>query len=97
MDRTVAPVLGEGHVALNEWKYLAGILSNEPVDSAQLDFYLLMANKGNSSASSSGISSNSNSNSQKLAFQGTSTEKFGNRFGSNEVLSPSRMKSPVSG
>lgn len=67
MERSVAPALGEGHSALNEWKYLSGILSNEPVDPAQLDFYLLMANKGNNNATNSGISSSSTP--QKMTFQ----------------------------
>ena len=42
--------MGDSHPCLNEWKYLSGILSTNPIDSSQIDFYLLMANK------SSGIS-----------------------------------------
>lgn len=53
MERTVAPVLGEGHSSLSEWKYLSGILSASPIDISQLDFYMLMANK----SSNSGIQS----------------------------------------
>jgi hypothetical protein len=60
-------VLGEGHSALNEWKYLSGIFSNEPVELAQLDFYMLMANKGSNSSSNSGISNHSGH--QKITFQ----------------------------
>jgi hypothetical protein len=54
MEKGVAPVLGEDHPCLNEWKYLSGILSADTIDPSQLDFYLLMANK----AGNSGIKNN---------------------------------------
>lgn len=92
MEKSVSPVLGEGHTALNEWKFLSGILSGEPIDSAQLDFYLLMANKNSTSSN--------NTNAQKMAFQPlqTSGEKFAsNRFAVNEVQSPTRVKTTFGG
>ena len=45
MEKTITPALGDSHPSLNEWKYLSGILSTQPIDSSQIDFYLLMANK----------------------------------------------------
>jgi hypothetical protein len=45
MENTVAPTLGEEHPSLHEWKYLSGILSGEPIDHNQIEFYLLMSNK----------------------------------------------------
>ena len=50
MEKTITPTLGESHPSLNEWRFLSGILSSDPIDPTQIDFYLLMANK------SSGIS-----------------------------------------
>lgn len=45
MNRTVVPALPDNHHSLNEWKFLNGIISSNPVDCAQLDFYLHMVNK----------------------------------------------------
>lgn len=45
MERGVIPCLPDNHPALNEWRFLSGILASEPTDYAQIDFYLLMANK----------------------------------------------------
>jgi len=47
MERSIIPYLPEQHPALNEWKFLNGIVSNTPIDYTQLDFYLLMVNRGN--------------------------------------------------
>lgn len=45
MENGVFPCLPEDHIILNEWKFLSGILTLEPIDKNQIDFYLLMANK----------------------------------------------------
>jgi len=45
MDNGVIPCLHDDHIILNEWKFLSGILTLEPIDQNQIDFYLLMANK----------------------------------------------------
>jgi hypothetical protein len=45
MENGVIPCLPEDHIILNEWKFLSGILTLEPIDKNQIDFYLLMANK----------------------------------------------------
>jgi hypothetical protein len=47
MENGVIPCLPEDHIILNEWKFLSGILTLEPIDQNQIDFYLLMANKNN--------------------------------------------------
>lgn len=45
MENGVIPCLPEDHIILNEWRFLSGILTLEPIDQNQIDFYLLMANK----------------------------------------------------
>lgn len=55
MEKSVVPSLGETHSSLSEWKYLNGILSADRIDSDQLEFYIMMANK----SGNSGIKSNS--------------------------------------
>ena len=49
MEKGISPFLGEDHPSLHEWKYLKGILEGDPIDSTQIDFYLLMANKSDAS------------------------------------------------
>ena len=47
---------------MREWNHLNKIISNDPVDYSQIDFYLLLANKangGNNSLSSPGSSQHS--------------------------------------
>ena len=45
MNKSVLPCLPSDHSAVNEWKFLSGIMNGRPIDYNQLDFYLLMANK----------------------------------------------------
>lgn len=45
MSNTVVPSLPNNHPALNEWKFLTGILNNSSIQYNQLDFYLHMSNK----------------------------------------------------
>lgn len=44
-DRTVAPHLSHNEEVMREWSHLNKIISSEPVDYSQIEFYLLLANK----------------------------------------------------
>lgn len=48
MNQSVIPSLPQNHPSLNEWKFLNGIISSNPIDCSQLEFYLHMVNKNNS-------------------------------------------------
>jgi len=45
MNNSVLPCFPDNHSSVSEWKFLSGILSGQPIDYNQIDFYLLMANK----------------------------------------------------
>jgi len=79
MDKSVTPYLSDSHV-INEWRYLSGIMSGDPIDFGQIDFYLLMANKnqGNSSTVSNISMNKSSNNSGNLGDQ----DNYG-RLGNN--------------
>ena len=45
-ERTVSPHLNQNEEVMREWNHLNKILSSEPIDYSQIEFYLLLANKG---------------------------------------------------
>jgi hypothetical protein len=53
MEKGVAPFFPEDHSVVNEWKFLSTMLSADPVDYSQIDFYLMMTNKSSSPYQSS--------------------------------------------
>lgn len=44
-ERTVGPHLSQNEEVMREWNHLNKILSAEPIDYSQIEFYLLLANK----------------------------------------------------
>jgi hypothetical protein len=42
-DKSVFPFVYSNESVMNEWKYFARLISADPVDYAQIEFYLLLA------------------------------------------------------
>ena len=46
-ERTVSPHLSQNEEVMREWNHLNKIITSEPIDYSQIEFYLLLANKNN--------------------------------------------------
>lgn len=56
-EKSVAPFVSHNDEVMREWNHLNKIISAEPVDYSQIEFYLLLSNKGSGSKGSIGSSS----------------------------------------
>lgn len=50
-EKTVTPHVSQNDEVMREWNHLNKIISTDPIDYSQIEFYLLLANKNNSSGS----------------------------------------------
>lgn len=50
-EKSVAPYVSSNDEILREWNHLNKIISADPIDYSQIEFYLLLSNKGGSSPS----------------------------------------------
>jgi hypothetical protein len=48
-DKSISPYLSGNETVMNEWKYFSKLISADPIDYSQIEFYLLLANKSNNS------------------------------------------------
>lgn len=48
-EKSVIPSINENNSLLSEWKHFNGMISADPIDYQQVEFYLLMLNKSNPS------------------------------------------------
>jgi hypothetical protein len=48
-DKSISPYLSTNDTVMNEWKYFSKLISADPIDYNQIEFYLLLANKSNNS------------------------------------------------
>ena len=44
-DKSIAPYVANNDGVMNEWKYFSRLISSEPIDYSQIEFYILLANK----------------------------------------------------
>lgn len=44
-EKSVAPYVGQNDDVMREWSHLNKIISSEPIDYNQIEFYLLLSNK----------------------------------------------------
>lgn len=47
-EKSVSPLVSGNDEIMREWNHLNKIISNDPVDYSQIEFYLLLSNKNNS-------------------------------------------------
>jgi hypothetical protein len=45
-DKSVLPFVSHSDAVMREWTFLSKIITSEPIDYGQVEFYLLMATKG---------------------------------------------------
>lgn len=57
----MAPYVSQNEEIMREWNHLSKIISGDPIDYSQIEFYLLLANKGNSNSKGSQQNINSSS------------------------------------
>jgi hypothetical protein len=74
----VAPQVTQNDDIMREWNHLNKIISSDPIDYSQIEFYLLLSNKNNSSNSQAGGSKGNIGSSNKI------TDNDQNRFRYNE-------------
>jgi hypothetical protein len=58
----VVPYVSQNEEIMREWNHLSKIINAEPIDYSQIEFYLLLANKGNGHNSKGSQHSISSSN-----------------------------------
>ena len=56
----MAPFVNQNDDVMREWNHLNKIISAEPIDYSQIEFYLLLSNKNNSQSGSKGNIGSSN-------------------------------------
>ena len=44
-DKSISPYVYNNESIMNEWKYFSKLISTDPIDYSQIEFYLLLANK----------------------------------------------------
>lgn len=44
-DKSISPYVSNNDAVMNEWKYFSRLISTEPIDYSQIEFYILLANK----------------------------------------------------
>ena len=44
-QKTINPHVSTNQSVMNEWKYFSRLISTDPIDISQIEFYLLLANK----------------------------------------------------
>lgn len=50
-DKSISPYVNNNESVLNEWKYFSRLISTDPIDYSQIEFYILLANKSQQSPS----------------------------------------------
>jgi hypothetical protein len=56
-EKSVAPFVSTNDDVMREWNHLNKIISADPIDYSQIEFYLLLSNKNNPSGSKTNIGS----------------------------------------
>lgn len=54
----MAPYVSSNDDVMREWNHLNKIISSDPIDYSQIEFYLLLSNKNNSNGPQSGSKNN---------------------------------------